>query len=218
MTFAVIFDFDGVIVDSETAEFEAHRRIFSDHGLELGREEWCTCVGLWKAVDWFGVLGERASTQLSEAAFVTEKRRIFREVVKMEPLPGIRSLLEDLAAAGVPLAIASTSPARWVVTAVEEIGIDRYFPVIVTGDEVTNRKPAPDVYLAAADRLGMPPTRCVAIEDTQPGLAAAQAAGMRVVVIPHWLTETHNLERADLRVAGAGELSAERLRSLAGKG
>ena len=132
----------------------------------------------------------------------------------MEPLPGVRGLLDDLVTAGIPLAVASTSPARWVLPAADALGIRQHFNTIVTGDDVERRKPAPDVYLLAAARLGIAPTRCVAIEDTRPGLVAAKAAGMTAIVIPHWLTETHNLSEADLRVDSAAELNVVRLRDL----
>jgi HAD superfamily hydrolase (TIGR01509 family) len=214
--FAVIFDFDGVIVDSETPEFEAHRQIFASHGLDLTTKEWCACVGLWQSINWFDVLTTRGATTLSRETFLAEKRRIAREVLRMEPLPGIRTLLDDLRARGTPLAVASTSPARWVLPAADALGIRSYFSAIVTGDDVQHRKPAPDVYLLAASRLDVPPTRCVAIEDTRPGLLAAKTAGMQVIVIPHWLTETHDLSEADHRVGSAIELDVDRLRGLAG--
>lgn len=214
--FAVIFDFDGVILDSETPEFEAHRQIFASHGVDLTSEEWCRCVGLWQSVNWFDVLNTRTETIHSRETFLTEKRRIAREVLRMEPLPGIRRLLDDLLSEGIPLAVASTSPARWVLPAADALGIREHFGTIVTGDDVDQRKPAPDVYLLAAARLGISPTCCVAIEDTRPGLLAAKAAGMRAIVIPHWLTETHNLSEADLRVDSAAELNVVRLRDLSG--
>jgi beta-phosphoglucomutase-like phosphatase (HAD superfamily) len=152
--FAVIFDFDGVIIDSETPEFEAHRQIFASHGLDLTTEEWCACVGLWQSVNWFDVLTSRKVTLVSRETFLADKRRIAREVLRMETLPGILDLLNDLRARGIPLAVASTSPARWVLPAADALGIRPYFNAIVTGDDVEHRKPAPDVYLLAASRLG----------------------------------------------------------------
>jgi HAD superfamily hydrolase (TIGR01509 family) len=127
---------------------------------------------------------------------------------------GVRELLAALHQAGIPLAIASSAPARWVVGAVERLGIRPLFDAVVTGDEVAHRKPAPDVYLEAARRLGADPARSVAIEDSSPGITAARAAGMKAIAIPHWLTERHDLSAADLTVAHAGELTLERLMTL----
>ena len=124
----------------------------------------------------------------------------------MQPMRGIRTLVDALADAGVPTAIASSSPARWVVAAVERAGLLGRFRTIVTADDVTRRKPAPDVYLEAARRLGVEPAQSIAIEDSGPGIASARAAGMKAIAIPHWLTEGHDLSAADLRVAHAGDL------------
>ena len=116
--------------------------------------------------------------------------------------------------AQLPTAIASSAPARWVIGAVERLGIGPLFGAIVTGDQVAHRKPAPDVYLEAALRLGVEPRWCVAVEDSSPGIAAARAAGMKAIAIPHWLTERHDLSAADLTVAHAGELTVDRLATL----
>jgi HAD superfamily hydrolase (TIGR01509 family) len=215
LIFAVIFDFDGVILDSETPEFEAHRQIFASHNLDLTTEEWCACVGLWQSINWYQVLTRRGGITYSRETFLAEKRRIAGEVLRMELLPGIRALLDALSGRGIPMAVASTSPARWVLGAAEALDVRQYFDAIVTGDDVEQKKPAPDAYLQAAAKLGFSPERCVAIEDTRPGLLAAKAAGMRVIVIPHWLTETHDLSEADLRVGSAVELDVGRVGDLA---
>jgi beta-phosphoglucomutase-like phosphatase (HAD superfamily) len=125
-------------------------------------------------------------------------------------------LLAALEEAGVPRAIASNASGGWVQRATSEMGVAHRFQAIVTVDDVARPKPAPDVYLAAADRLGVRPHACVAIEDSTTGVASARAAGMKVVAIPHWLTRDHDVSAADLIVEHAGELSVERLRALSG--
>lgn len=215
--FAVIFDFDGLIVDSETPEFEAHRQIFAEHGVELTAEEWRGEVGIWSATrNWFTKLGEITGQPVDTVALREEKRRRFWQVIKMEPLPGVRALLDELHAATVPLALASSAEATWINKATVQLDVTRYFRAIVTGDDVTHRKPHPEGYLLAAQRLGVAPARCVAIEDSQHGLAAAKAAGMKAVAIPNWLTAEHDLDAADLRVTDATKLSAATLAQLAG--
>lgn len=215
---AVVFDFDGVILDSETAEFESHRLIYERCGVALAPHEWCHQIGIWvegHEERWSSRLAELSDRAPDAPSFKAEQHRLFREVVAREPMRGIRELLDALAAARVPLAIASTSPARWVAPAVGDLGLTGYFHTIVTADDVRRRKPAPDVYIEAARRLGADPARSVAIEDSGPGIAAAAAAGMKTIAIPHWLTESHNLEAATLRVAHAGELTVELLNALA---
>jgi len=211
---AVVFDFDGIVLDSETSEFESHRRIYERCGVALTTDEWCDQIGLWAEGHderWFLQLRERSAHAPDRAEYHAEKRRIFDEVVPGAPMRGIRELLTELAAAGVPSAIASTSPSSWVVPEAERIGVRSLFGAIVSGDQVARRKPAPDVYLEAARRLGVDPARSIAIEDSGPGIAAARAAGMKTVAIPHPLTERHDLSGADLRVAHAGELTLARL-------
>ena len=211
---AVIFDFDGIILDSETPEYESHRRIYEQCGVTLTVDEWCGVIGTWSEghdEQWFARLGERSSGAPARDAYFAARRRIFDEIVPAGPMRGVQELLTMLREAGVPAAIASSAPARWVVGAVERLGIRPLFDAVVTGDEVARRKPAPDVYLEAARRLGVPPARSIAIEDSGPGIAAARAAGMKAVAIPHWLTERHDLSAADLTVAHAGELTLDRL-------
>jgi putative hydrolase of the HAD superfamily len=214
---AVIFDFDGIILDSETAVFETHRRIYERCGLSLTREEWCDQIGIFVEGyngRWYRRLRELSDRAPDEAAFEAEKRRLMGELISGEPMRGIRELVVALGNAGVPIAVASTSPASWVAPAIERLGLAGSFKTIVTADDVDRLKPAPDVYLEAARRVSAEPSRAVAIEDSAPGLASARAAGMATVAIPHWLTEGHDLSAADLRVAHAGELTLSRLEGL----
>ena len=214
---AVVFDFDGVILDSETPEYESHRRIFAQCGVPLTVEEWCDQIGVWvehHEQRWHARLCERSAHAPDWPAFEAEKHRLFQELVPPAPMRGIVDLLDALAAGGVPLAIASTAPARWVVAAAERIGVRDRFHAIITLHDVQRRKPAPDAYLEATRRIGVDPARSVAIEDSGPGIASARAAGLKTVAVPHWLTEGHDLAAADLRVAHAGEITLEVLEGL----
>ena len=218
---AVIFDFDGIVLDSETPEYESHRRIYERCGVTLTVDEWCGVIGTWSEghdEQWFRRLAERSARAPERDAYFAERRRIFEEVVPAIPMRGVFDLLTRLNDAGVPTAIASSAPARWVVGAVERLGIRSMFGAVVTGDEVARRKPSPDVYLEAARRLGVDPSRSIAIEDSGPGITAAREAGMKAVAIPHWLTERHDLSGADLTVAHAGELTVDRLTLLLSRG
>ena len=218
--FAVIFDFDGTILDSESAEFHSHRRLFADHDVDLTEEEWCTGIGIVQAeTHWWDRLCARAAAPPSYQQFRHATRRYFSEHVRMEPMPGITALVGALVASGIPRAVASAASARWVLRALGDLGLTPSFDAVVTGDQVARTKPAPDVYLEAARRLGVRADRCVAIEDSGPGLAAARAAGMRTVVIPHRLNRhTHDFTGADLHLTTAAELTLERLSQLAGRG
>ena len=219
---AVIFDFDGIVLDSETPEYESHRRIYARCGVTLTEDEWCGVIGTWSEghdEQWFTRLRERSPDAPARDVYFAERRRIFDEIVPAVPMRGVRELLTTLRDAGIPAAIASSAPARWVVGAIVRLGIRPLFVALVNGDEVAHRKPAPDVYLEAARRLRVDPARSIAIEDSGPGIAAARAAGMKTIAIPHRLTERHDLSGADLTVAHAGELTLDRLVGLcAGQG
>jgi HAD superfamily hydrolase (TIGR01509 family) len=214
---AVVFDFDGVILDSETPEFESHRLIFERCGATLTADEWCDQIGVWVEGHherWHARLRERSSSAPDWPSFEAERRRLFVSLLSPDPMRGIHRLLDVLDEAGIPMAIASTAPARWVAGAAERLGIGRRFQAIVTCDDVERRKPAPDVYLEATRRLGADPSRAMAIEDSGPGVRSAKAAGLKAVAIPHWLTEGHDLSLADLRVAEAGALTLAQLEKL----
>ena len=217
MLASVIFDFDGIVIDSETPEYESHRRIYERYGVTLTVDEWCGVIGTWSEghdEKWFTRLCERAVAAPGRDAYFEERRRLFEEIVPADPMRGVRELLEALRDADVPAAIASSAPARWVAGALDRLGISSFFAAVVTGDQVTHRKPAPDVYVTAAHRIGADPRESVAIEDSSTGIAAARAAGMKVVAIPHWLTERHDLSGADLIVEHAGLLTLDRLERL----
>jgi HAD superfamily hydrolase (TIGR01509 family) len=215
----MIFDFDGTILDSETPEFESHRRFFGDHGVQLTEDEWCAGVGIAQpATEWWEWLCARAAAPPSFEAFREATLRYFREHVRMEPMPGIAALVGALVAAGVPRAIASSGTSEWVHRAVGELGLAPSFDAIVTGDQVGHGKPAPDVYLEAARRLEIPARHCVAVEDSGPGVAAARAAGMRVVAIPHPVSRMHDFSGADLQISSAADLTLDTLRRLAAVG
>jgi HAD superfamily hydrolase (TIGR01509 family) len=210
--FAVIFDFDGTILDSETPEYESHKRVCAEHGVHLSQDEWCTGIGIVKPdMHWFDWLCARCTTPPTFEQFREATREYFREDVRMEPMAGISALIGGLVAAGVPRAIASTAPSGWVLRALDELRLAPTFDVIVTGDQVERGKPAPDVYLEAARRLNTTPDHCVAIEDSGPGIAAARAAGMRTIAIPHALSRTHSFDGADLHVPTAADLTIDDL-------
>jgi putative hydrolase of the HAD superfamily len=130
----------------------------------------------------------------------------------MIPMAGYAALMEQLSTHDYRRALASTSSRDWVDFVVDGLQVRPDFQAIVAGDEVASRKPAPDVYLRAAERLGVAPKECVALEDSAPGVAAAKAAGMACIAVPNRVTVSHDLSAADFQVAHLGEISVERLR------
>ncbi len=180
---AVIFDCDGTLVDSERLADEAWRAALARHGVALGHadEAWSkgrTDRALYDRLASRAVLPPFADFE-DDVRVETEPR--YRD--RLEAFPDAVAAAAELALQGLPLAVASSSP-RWKLDlALEVTGLGRYFEITVAGDEVPHGKPAPDLYLAAAEALRVEPAACVAVEDAAAGAEAAIAAGMRVVVV-----------------------------------
>ena len=214
---AVIFDMDGLIIDSEWPDYQSWQELFAAHGHELPLEEWVPYVGLWGPPL---ALGERLAALIGEGADVEALRARRRarcdELIResMTPMAGFDLLMERLTAHDYRRGLASTSSRDWVDFIVDGLAVRSHFHAIIAGDEVAARKPAPDVYLRAAERLGVPPAACVALEDSAPGVASARAAGMACIAVPNRVTVHHDLAAADRQVAHLGEVTLELLRSL----
>ncbi len=178
---AVIFDLDGVLVDSEPVHWRASQRLFAPH--HLAEAEYARFIGVavepymeW-ARERFGL--DDAADRLVERYEEAVTAEI--EAAALPPLDGARELIEASRARGLRVAVGSQSIAAWVKATLRSAALDGLFDAVVSGDEVERGKPAPDVYLLAAERLGVAPERCVAIEDSPAGLQSAAAAGMLVV-------------------------------------
>jgi len=212
---AVIFDMDGLLADTEWPDFLAWQELFREHGGDLTLEEWLGEVGVWGATtikSRFAAL--RGSREGMDAALARRRSRHRELVGGIAPLPGVEALLAALAGRGIPCGVASSSDRDWVGFVLGTLGLRERLPVVVTGDDVATRKPAPDVYLEAAARLDVRPEGCVALEDSAVGVTAAIAAGMRCVAVPNRLTRFHDLSHAHAHVESIAELDVARLAAL----
>jgi HAD superfamily hydrolase (TIGR01509 family) len=216
---ALVFDFDGLILDTETPTYEAVASIFVEHGAELDRDWWHSILGTADRVHWTDVLAERICRTLDRAALIARREDDRLAVIHGLPVcAGVVELLDEAEAAGVPAAVASSSARAWVEGHLIRLGLADRFAAIVTSDDVggdrRRTKPAPDLFLAAASALGVDPARCVALEDSPNGVAAARAAGMVVVAVPGPMTASLDLSAADLVVASLSDVGLSRLRRL----
>lgn len=212
---AVIFDMDGLLVDSEWPDYECWQELFREHGGDLTIEEWIGEVGVWGAVTVKARFIALRGTEEGMEALMHQRRTRFREcVAALSPLPGVIALIDALAARGIPCAVASSSDRDWVEFLLGHLGVRDRLHAVVTGDDVAARKPAPDLYLLAAERLGVRPDQCVAIEDSAVGVAAAVAAGMRCVAVPNRLTRLLDLSHAHHRVVSLAGVSVDHLAAL----
>ncbi|MFE9426428.1 HAD family hydrolase [Kitasatospora sp. NPDC006697] len=215
---AVVFDHDGIIVDSITPDFEACSRVFREHGAELAADRWAVevCGNTDGYPGLFAALAERQGlpADAAERMFgrLSELWDLALTPATVALLPGVREVLDRLRADGVRLAVASAAPRGWVVGCLEHHGLRDRFEAVVTAEDVERRKPAPDAYLAAVGRLGLPAGRCVAVEDSLTGVSAARAAGLRVLAVPTPVTRSLDYSAADLVLPGLSELPAGLLR------
>ncbi|MDE2291437.1 MAG: HAD-IA family hydrolase, partial [Elusimicrobia bacterium] len=175
-------------------------------------------VGLG-VVDLYHHLVRNHGLAMPEAEFLALCDRIASEIYgkRVTLAPGLRALLDDLAAKGVPVGLASSSPRPWVDAVLDRFGLRADFKAVATGDETPGRtKPAPDLYLLAAGRLGVEPGACVAVEDSRFGVQAAKAAGMRVLAYRSGDNDAQDLAAADAELRGFEAVDAGRLLLLAG--
>jgi HAD superfamily hydrolase (TIGR01509 family) len=180
---SVVFDCDGVLVDSEPIADEVWAMALAERGYEMTAEDAVVCLGTSEPTT-YAYYAERAAVLPYEehmAAIDAIRAPVYEE--RLEAFPDAYDTVRSLAALGVPMAVASSSRRSDLDSKLSLTGLDRYFDAFVGGDEVEHGKPEPDVYLEAARRLGIPPSDCIAIEDAEHGATAAVAAGMRAVMV-----------------------------------
>ena len=204
---AVIFDMDGVLVDSEPFGFEAMRRVMARHGLPYGEEENAEFLGR-TTLDSCRILRARHRLPESEETLADWYVEAMLEQIARGPIPmaGVPEVLRGVRGAGYRLALASSAEVRLIDANLAALAIRPLFEAVVSGTQVARGKPAPDVFLAAAERLGVPAAACLVVEDSRNGLLAAKAAGMRCAVVPCAQTLHQEFGEADHRIAALPEL------------
>ena len=196
----VVFDLDGVLIDSEALSWESWRRVLLRYDLDLNDEDIATLTGRTEhdTHEYFAARAELPdfATFSEELSGVT--LALFDE--RLEAYEDAVDALDYLLGRGFPVALASSSTRSRVDRSLATVGLNDRFGVVVGGDEVVKGKPDPDLFLAAASGLGVDPTTCLAVEDAPAGIAAAKAAGMRVVAVERGLFRREELDRADVIV------------------
>ena len=182
---AIILDMDGLVLDSEVTYCRAWQQAAADAGHRL-EDDFFTGLFGRHADDVVRALAEAVGPAFAREAFFQAAERYWFELIAAEgipQMPGAGALLELLRARAIPFALATNSDDRYARVCLERGGLDSAFPVMVTRDQVAEGKPAPDVFLEAARRLGVEPARCLVLEDSATGLLAARAAGAQPVLI-----------------------------------
>ncbi len=199
---ALIFDFDGTIVDTESPAHASTVSVWEAHGEELDLDWWIAGLGTDRKYAWVGELESRIGRAVDRDRVLEERRRIKDEITDRQPiLPGVRELIGAASARRIPLAVGSSSPHEWVDRHLDRVGLAHHFDHVVCRDDVGGvAKPAPDVFLRAVELLGTSPAHTVVVEDSHNGVAAANAAGLRSLVVPNPLVQHLDFPGAFLRL------------------
>ena len=196
----VVFDLDGVMVDSEPVHERANAEYLRRFGVGPDQELLDDMMGR-RVRELTDVVAERLGLD-PERAFADREAIFWRLLDQgLEPMPGLHAAIERLAGAGLPMAVASSGTRAYVEHVLERLRLRAAFAAVVSGEDVRHGKPDPEIYLLAAERLQADPGDCVAIEDTTHGIAAARGAGMRAVAVTHPMNATLDLSAADAVVA-----------------
>jgi len=199
---ALVFDFDGLIVDTEVPIFRAWQRIYREHGQELPLARWLTIIGTASGpFDPVIDLAKKTGAKLDGPELKALEVLYYQEATALQQLlPGVVDYLVTARQLGLKTAVASSSTRTWVMDHLNRFGIGGHFDAIVCREDVKRTKPDPDLYLTALQRLGARPDEAIAFEDSSNGIHAAKAAGLFCVVVPNLLTVDLDLTEADLRL------------------
>ena len=209
----VIFDFDGLMLDTEGPDYHSWRETFQAHGCDLPLATWAAYIGgSGQDFDPYAMLETVSGRPIDRAMVRAARRQRFAGLIATEQvLPGVQDYINAAQRLGLKLAVASSSSRTWVAGHLARLGLHAHFDAIVSSDDVARVKPAPDLYLAALTALDLQPHEAIALEDSPNGVTAAKAARLYCVAIPNPLTCQLPLDHADLRLASLADLPLEQL-------
>lgn len=211
---ALIFDFDGLILETEMPDYQSWQEVYRQHGVELPLEKWASIVGgnAESEFDPNVYLEELTGKPVDRDAIWIQRRKKYMEILEAQPiLPGVLELIEQARQQGFKLGVASSSPESWVHGHLTRLGLMETFDCICTADDVENIKPDPSLFLQAARNLGVDPQEAIVFEDSPNGVLAANRAGMFVVAVPNPLTKQLALDHADLILDSLAEVTLQDL-------
>jgi HAD superfamily hydrolase (TIGR01509 family) len=212
---ALIFDFDGLILDTEGPIYRSWQELYLSYRLELSLSNWADTIGRSEAEAPFDPvldLDKRLGYTLDWE--VTGPRRRLRELelIAAQPvLPGVEDYLKSAKQLNLKIGLASSSDIHWVAGHLERLGLLNYFDCLRTSDHVVHTKPAPDLFLAALECLNVDPQEALVFEDSPNGILASRSAGIFCVAVPNSLTSQLDLAQANLRLNSLSDISLENL-------
>lgn len=212
MILGAVFDFDGLILETEEPIFRSWQEIYREFGCELAFEDWARIIGTTET-DWDPLIAleQQLGGRLAQREEILQREcRRENELILAQPvLPGVEQYLQDARRLGLKIGLASSSNSAWVVGHLERLGLGGYFEVVRTSNDVEHTKPDPELYLSALEGLGVQPEQAVAFEDSPNGILAAKRAGMWCVAVPNALTRLLPVDHADLRLESLAVMPLE---------
>jgi HAD superfamily hydrolase (TIGR01509 family) len=206
----LIFDFDGLIVDTEGPGFRAWTDVYESHGCSLPFDKYSACIGTIGGFDLHGYLEQQSGKTLDRDELERACKARWLELMKEQPLrPGVASCVSAAKTRGLKLAIASSSTQEWVGRNLRKFGLLDEFDAVCTRDYVDAVKPDPALYLLALEKLGVSAAEAIAFEDSPAGILAAKRAGLYCIAVPNALTKELALDEADRCLTSLEEFSLD---------
>jgi HAD superfamily hydrolase (TIGR01509 family) len=210
---ALVFDFDGLILDTEGPVFQSWQELFKHYGYNLTLDDWQICIGSQEGTNiFFSNLGNKLDASFDMQAEAPKRLERELELIAAQPLlPGVLEYIQGATEMGLKLGVASSSPCKWVLGHLEERGIRDSFQCVLAADDVSLTKPDPGLYTTALRCLDVSPHQAIALEDSPNGVLAAKRAGMFCVAVTNPLTRQLQIEEADLQLNSLQEMPLKTL-------
>jgi HAD superfamily hydrolase (TIGR01509 family) len=210
---ALVFDFDGLILDTELSALQSWQEVYRVYKCDLPLAKWALCIGSGiDAFDPHTYLESLLERPISRDEIAPIRLRRHLELIETQvALPGVEDYIHAAKRLGLKIAVASSSPRSWVVSHLTRLGLQTAFDAMKFGDEVSRKKPNPEIYLAALELLGVRADQAIALEDSPNGVLAAQRAGIFCVAIPNPVTSQLPLDHADMRLQSLADLPLDQL-------
>jgi HAD superfamily hydrolase (TIGR01509 family) len=201
--FGVIFDMDGVLIDSEPLYVEMNKELFGELGISMDPSEYHQFVGMSSPLMWT-MIREKYSLRQSAAELMNIEKEKIHKLLSSDrissPIGGVENLLESLRENDIVMSVASSSARKNVEIVLKKLDLENYFDSIVCGEDIQNGKPAPDIFLRASEQMNTEPASCTVIEDSYNGLCGAKSAGMRCIGYAGDSASKQDLSGADMIV------------------